>query len=475
MPCKVLIFNILFITMSIKSIIKNSDTNILKNVVKLALPISLQQMLAASFHLIDTAMVVKLGDTSIAAIGAAGRWFFLMHLIFFGFASGMSVIVSQFWGVKDIKTIRKSFGICLMNVGTASIIISILAYIFAPQFIRLFNNKPQVVAEGIRYLRIACWTFIPIGISLIFSYLLRSVEVVMLPLIVTIVSVVTNTALNYILIFGKLGFPEMGIQGAAIATLISASIQMLLIVSISYIKKNIAAAKIKELFSFSKEFVKRYYLLSLPVLGNEVFWALGVNVYNMVYGRLGTANYAAFTIYSSIEQIAFTFFVGLCSACAVITGKTVGTGNLKKAYKTAKSFLIGGPVFSIIIGTILILLRNPIIDLMGIPNQYTAQMVSKLLLIYGLAMPVNILPYIAIVGIFRAGGDTTTGLRFDLINVWLIGVPMVVICGLYFKLPFEWVFLSMWSEHIVKAILCIWYFRTRKWLRILTNNNLADA
>jgi putative MATE family efflux protein len=433
-------------------------------------------MLAASFHLIDTAMVVKLGDISVAAIGAAGRWFFLLNLIFFGFASGMSVIISQFWGIKDIKTIRKSFGMGLMNVAVISIIASISAFLFAPQFIRLFNNDPLVVKEGIRYIRIACWTFIPVGLSFIFAYLLRSVEIVILPLIVTIVSVITNTALNYVLIFGKFGFPELGIQGAAIATLISATLQLLILVTTCYIKKNIAAAKLKELISLSKQFVKRYYLLSLPVLGNEVFWALGVNVYNMVYGRLGTANYAAFTIYSSVEQIAFTFFVGLCSACAVITGKTVGTGNLKKAFKTAKSFLIGGPAFSIVIGVIVILLRNPIIGLLGIPNEYTANMVSKLLLIYGCLLPLNILPYIAIVGIFRAGGDTSTGLIFDIVNVWLIGVPMVSLCGLYFKLPFEWVFLSMWSEHIVKSILCIWYFRTHRWLKRLTDNNsLAEA
>ena len=453
--------------------IKANKTSLLKNIIKLAVPISLQQMMAASFHLIDTAMVVRLGDVSVAAIGAAGRWFFFIHLTFFGFASGMSVIVSQFWGIKDIKTIRKSFGIGLLNALTFGIIFSVCVFLLTSQFIKVFSNNPEVIKEGSRYLKIACWAFIPIAVSFIYSYLLRSVEIVILPLVITTASVVLNTFLNYVLIFGRFGFPAMGIKGAAIATLISTTIQMILIVSICYIRKNIAAAKIKELFALSRDFVRRYYLLSLPVLANEVLWAMGVNVYNMVFGRLGTANYAAFTIFSSIEQIAFTIFIGLGSACSVIIGKTVGMGNLKKAYATAKKFIIGIPLFSVIVGIIIIVLRNPIITIIGVANPYTADMVSKLLIIYAFALPFTIINFTAIVGIFRSGGDTKTGLIFDIINVWLIGVPVVALCGLYFKLPFEWVFISMFSEQILKTVMCIWYFRTKKWLRRLTDINLS--
>ncbi|MCK5129316.1 MAG: MATE family efflux transporter [Clostridiales bacterium] len=431
-------------------------------------------MLTASFHLIDTAMVVKIGDIPTAAIGIAGRWFFLIYLTYFGFGSGMAVIVSQFWGIKDIKTIRKSFGIGYINVFVVSIVAAVLAYLFTPQFIRVFTSDPLLIAEGVRYLKIACWSFIPLGVALSFSYLLRSTEIVILPLITTVISVALNTVLNYLLIFGNFGFPMMGIQGAAIATVISTTVQMILLVSICYIKKNVAAAKIKELFSFTKEFAKKYYVLALPVLANEVLWALGVNAYNMILARQGSANYAAYTIYGSIEQISFTFFIGLCSACAVIVGKTVGTGDLNRAYSTAKKFLVGVPLFSIVLGILVILLRSPLIGLFNVSNQYTSDMVNRLLLIYGIILPILILPYIAIVGIFRAGGDTRTGLIYDVINVWFIGVPIVALCGLYFKLPFEWIFVSMWSEHVVKTILCIRYFKTRKWLRVLTHNNMAN-
>ena len=449
--------------------------NLLKNVIRLALPISLQQMLAASFHLVDTAMVVRLGTTPTAALGVSGRWFFLINLTFFGFASGMSVMVSQYWGMHDIKNIRKSFGMGLINAMAVGLIMTFLIFLFTPQFLSVFTNDRLVISEGVKYLKIACWTFLPMSISFIFSYLLRSTEVVILPLITTVISVIANTALNYVLIFGKLGFPELGIRGAAIATLMSATLQMLLIVSISYIKKNVAAAKFRELFGLGRDFVKKYYVLALPVLANEVLWALGVSVYNMVFGRMGSDNYAAFTIYGSIEQLMFTFFIGICSACAVIVGKMVGRGEAQQAYATAKKFMIYGTMFAFAMGVAVIFVRNPIISLLSVPDPQTAAMVSRLLLIYAFAIPLYILPFIAIVGIFRSGGDTKRGLIYDVINVWFIGVPIVGIAGLVLKLQFEWVFGLMWTEHIVKTIMCLFYFRSRKWIRRLTVSESLDA
>ncbi len=473
--CTIVNINILFSGM--KNIVKNlsQGNNLLKTVIKLAIPISLQQMLAASFHLVDTAFIVRLGVIPTAALGVSGRWFFLINLTFFGFASGMSVIVSQFWGINDVKTIRKSFGLGLMNAFFMALVASIALFFFTPQLLGVFTNDQTVIAEGVKYMKIACWSFIPLSISFIFGFLLRSTETVILPLILTIISVATNTALNFLLIFGNWGFPKMGIRGAALATLISGVIQLVLVVSVSYIKKNIAAAKIKELFSFGENFVKKYYVLALPVLANEILWAMGVSVYNMVLGRLGSENYAAFTIYGSIEQLAFTFFVGVCSACAVIVGKMVGKGELNEAYTTGKKFIIYGTLFSFIIGIITLLVRQPIISLLGVPDEYTAKMVSRLLFIYAFAIPLYILPYIAIVGVFRAGGNTKVGLVFDIINVWFIGVPLVVITGCVLKWSFEAVFIAMWTEHIIKTIMCLIYFKSRKWIRRVTDVDMIEG
>ena len=195
----------------------------------------------------------------------------------------------------------------------------------------------------------------------------------------------------------------------------------------------------------------------------------------MVLGRLGSDNYAAFTIYGSIEQLFFTFFIGVCTACAVIIGKMVGRGELEEAYTTARKFMIYGTLLAFGMGIMTLLLRNAIIALVSVPDPYTAQMISKLLLIYAFAVPIYILPYIAIVGVFRAGGDTKIGLVYDIINVWLIGVPLVAITGLLLKWPFEYVFIAMWTEHIIKSIMCIKYFISKKWIRRVTDNVTIDT
>lgn len=449
---------------------KNQDNknNLLKNTLRLALPIAMQQLMIASLHLVDTAMVVSLGDVSTAAIGTAGRWFFLFNLCIFGFSSGMSVIVSQFWGIKDKKSIHKAFGLGLLSAVTFAIIFSMTTLIIPKSLINVFSDDINVINEGARYLQIAGLSFIPLSISLITGYLLRSTESVKLPLIISFISISINTLLNYILIFGKWGFEPMGIQGAAYATVISSAIQCVLFIVISYIKKNIAYSKLRELIPKDIAFVKKYFITTLPVLINEILWAVGVNVYNMVLARQGSSNYAAYTIFSSIEQISFTFFIGICSACAVIIGKLVGQKKLDEAYQTAKKYIISTLVMAVVVSTVLFLSAKSIVSLYDTQNPQTADTAVTLLKILCFILPFYLIPYICIVGIFRAGGDTKAGMYIDVFNVWVIGVPVTLICGFLLKLEFKYIFLFMYSEHFFKVIICLIYFKKRKWLRTLT-------
>lgn len=444
---------------------KNS---LLKDTLKLAIPVALQQLLTASLHLVDTTMVVTLGDISTAAIGAAGRWFFLMHLFLFGFGSGMSVLISQFWGIRDKKTIHKTFGLGIINMLVVSILFCSAAVMFPKALISVFSNEAAVIAEGARYLQVAALSFIPLAVSMAYGYLMRSTENVVTPLIISFITVGTNTLLNYILIFGKLGIEPMGIRGAAIATATSSTLQCVLYIVVSNIRQNIAAAKLRSMIPRDKAFVKKYYITAMPVLINEVMWALGVNVYNFVLGRQGSSNYAAYTLFSSIEQTTFTFFIGLCSACAVIIGKMVGQSDAEQAYQSGKKYLRAVVIMGFIVGGLLFGMSGPVVNWLPVEKVETAQMAIRLLRIYACYMPMFMLPYIAIVGIFRAGGDTKTGMMIDVVNVWLIGVPITLLAGFYFKLDFEYIFALMYTEHIFKVVMCLKHFKSKKWLRQLT-------
>lgn len=438
------------------------------NIIKIAIPIALQQLLTASLHLVDTGFIVRLGNTPTAAIGAAGRLFFAVNVTMFGFCSGMMVISSQFWGIKDKSTIRQAFGMGLINLLAFSIPVGLACFFFPTALINIFTNDASAIVEGAKYLKIAGLSFIPISVAVAYSLLLRSTESVKIPLFISFISVGVNTLLNYSLIFGNFGFPKLGIEGAAIATLISAIVQCILYIVICNYQNNIASATIAQLLPKSREFVKKFYATSMPILGNEILWVVGVSTYSMILGRQGTINLSAYTIFSAFDQIMFTFFIGMCSACGVIMGKLVGRHELDKAYDFGKKFIKYTEVLALFISLTVLIFAPQLVRMMNPANTQTYSMAVKLMRVYTAIFPLFVLPYIAIVGIFRAAGSPKIGMALDAVTVWFIGVPFVVLAAYVFKLPFQYIYMMIGTEHLVKCILCIIIYRKRKWLNPLT-------
>ncbi|MDY6016862.1 MAG: MATE family efflux transporter, partial [Oscillospiraceae bacterium] len=290
------------------------------------------------------------------------------------------------------------------------------------------------------------------------------------PLFTSIASVVLNSVLNYILIYGKLGMPALGLRGAAIATLTSTAFQSVLLLIVLRSSKDIFNEHLKHFFALSKSFVRRFSVVCLPVVANEVAWAIGTNIYAMVFARQGSECYAGYTVFSSVEQVAFVFFVGICHACAIMTGKTIGEGNEKGAYKLAQKFVIMTPIIGIITGTVLALARHPMLSLLEIETQGAYDIAAKLIMLYCFWLPIRNIPYTLIVGTFRAGGDTKIGVLFDCLSLYLIGVPLVVYLGLFAKVDFVYLIIAMYlGEDIPKTILSIWRFVSKKWIRNLTD------
>ncbi len=446
------------------------NTNFFKNMAKLALPIAFQQLLVSCAQLIDTAMVTKLGNVVVSAIGVSSRWIFLMNLFYFGISSGSAAMIAQFWGAREKSNIKKSFGIALI-FGTAVAVIFNLAMFFFPQhLIRVFTNKQPVIDAASQYMRIVAFMGIFSSFNQISCTALRATERVNPPLLTSFASVALNTAFNYILINGKLGFPALGIRGAAIATLLSTAFQSLLLFVVLRTSKDIFNARITEFFKLSGAFFRRFAIVCLPVVFNEVAWAIGTNIYAMVFARQGSEAYAGYTIFNSIEQIAFVFFVGICHACSIMTGKTIGEGNENGAYKLAKKFVIMTPIIGIITGTALIFARNPLLSLLDIETQTAFDLASQLILLYCLWLPIRNIPYTLIVGTFRAGGDTKIGILYDCLSVYLLGVPVVVILGIFVKVDFIFLILAMYlCEDIPKTVLSLYRFKSKKWIKNLTD------
>ena len=437
---------------------------------RLALPIAFQQLLVSCAQLVDTAMVTRLGNVVVSSIGVSSRWIFLMNLFYFGISSGSAAMIAQFWGAKEKSNIKRSYGIALIFGAAVAVVFSVSMFTVPELMLRVFTDEQAVIETGAQYMKIVAFMGIFSAFNQITCTALRATERVNPPLFTSIAAVAVNTVLNYILIYGKLGFPAMGIRGAALATLTSTIVQSILLLIVLRTSKEIYSDPIKDFFNLSKAFFRRFSIVCLPVVFNEVAWAMGTNIYAMVFARQGSESYAGYTIFSSIEQIAFVFFVGICHACSIMTGKTIGEGNNLGAYKQAKKFVIMTPIIGLITGTVLAFVRNPLLSLLEIETQGAFDVASSLILLYCLWLPIRNIPYTLIVGTFRAGGDTKIGILYDCISLYAIGIPVVVYLGLFAKVDFVYLIMAMYlCEDIPKTIMSLIRFKSKKWIRNLTD------
>ncbi len=436
-----------------------------KIVLPLALPITLQNFLASSFQIVDTLMVGQLGDAVIAAVGIAGQVAFFINLLFYGISAGGAVFIAQFWGAGNRRGIRHVYGLMLTLTLPVILIFIVACSLFAPNLIAVFTDDAALIDIGARYLRIACWSYLPVGLNQVFCIVLRSTEEVRLPLLAGIFSVTLNAAANYALIFGKFGLPALGVEGAAIATVLSASLGTLLVFLVSLFRRNMLRASLPEMFSFDRRFAGSYIRRSLPVLVNEGLWSLGVLGYNMVFGRLGADNYAALTIFRTVENLGFVFFIGICNACAVLVGKNIGAGRIEEAKTVSGAFMLLVPLAGITVGLLLVALTSPILSLFNV-SPYVRHTAHLLLYVYAAEVGIRNIPYISICGIFRAGGDTKTGVKYDFGCLYGFSLPLVALSAFVFRLPFLAVYILMLlAEDIPKSFLCIRRFLTYAWIK----------
>jgi len=448
-----------------------------KVTIALALPIAFQNMLTSSFALVDTLMVSMLGDISLAAAGMAGQWSWLLNIFLFGVCSGASIFISQYFGVDDRRGIHRTAGIAIASGLVLGAIFMAAACLFPNTVMRIFGKEEAVIAEGASYLRIAGFSYFAVVINSVWSAVLRSTAQVKLPMYVSLITTVENAVLNYFFIFGGFGWNGLGIEGAALATVISSWTGAILLLVFSMRKGNILYAPLKELFHFTKSGIVLFYKKALPVMANESMWGLGTFCYNAIFGALGYENYEAVTIIRTFESIAFAFFVGLCNACCIMVGKSVGLGKINRAWQDALRFAVIVPALSAVVGWIIVLFRSPLVSIFNLSGNISSEVIGMaqiLLTIYALEVPLRNVPYTTIVGVFRSGGDATTGVIFDLSCLWGIALPATLIAAFALKLPFPVVFACMYLfDDGIKSVLCIRHFRKAKWIKPVTPEGQA--
>ena len=444
---------------------------------RIAVPIVIQNLLTSSFALVDTLMVSSLGDLTLSAVGMAGQWNFVYNMLIIGVSGTLSLFASQFFGVGDEKGIRRSYGMSLL-AGLLFVLLFVLpAALFPREVVRLFNKDPEVIAVGAAYLRIAVWSYPATMLSFVFASLLRSMEKVRQPMYASAVATVLNVFFNYGLIFGKFGLPRMGVEGAALATCISAWSGPLILLAISLIKKDVLTSHLRDVFRFSRRQAAAYVKKCVPLTFNCGIWGFGTMIVTAIFSNYGYEEYAAVTMLRTFGDLLFACYVGFGNASIILVGQDVGAGRITEAKRNAVRYTVLVILASAILGGAVAIFRRQLIalyDTAGTLSDTTIATAMGILLFYGLEQPFRNVAYIEMDGIYRAGGDAVTGAILDGSCLWGLAIPMALLSVHVWDLPFVWVFaITYLVEDVPKTVLCLWHLLSDRWLKPVTPEGKA--
>ncbi len=444
------------------------DKAFIKSVFAIAVPIALQNMISFGVNVADSVMLGSLGDIAISSANLGTQPFSILMAICFGFSSGGGVLIAQFWGKKDIESIKKVMRMSMQLVFLVSTIITLLCLLFPRQIMSIFTTEEDVITTAVSYLSLVAFSYIPFALSNNYMMSLRAVEQVFLSTGIYIVSFFVNVFFNYTFIFGAFGAPALGVRGAAVGTILARCSELLLVIIYSYFVEKRVKFKIHYCFKLDFSLVRQYIKHSMPVVGNEILWGIGFSLTTAIIGRIGSVFVAANSIAGILNQLAFVSIIGVANAAAVLTGKTIGEGNIPKAKKIANSMLL----FSFMVGIwnciLILLLRYPFLSFYNI-TQETYDAAVSITAVMAVIQLVLCIDVTCIVGILRGGGDTRYSFMVDCGALWLIGLPAGVISGLILGVPVPFVYICLKLDTPIKAILSLFRIRSGKWIRNVTD------
>ncbi|MCB0192133.1 MAG: MATE family efflux transporter [Anaerolineae bacterium] len=451
-----------------------NDKNFFRTMLTLSMPIIIQNLITFSLGAVDMLMIGQLGDKPVAAVGLADQIFFLMILMMFGISSGAAIFTAQYWGKKDIQGIHSVLSLSLMFGALGSVVFMIAAIIVPETVLSIYTQDAEVIALGSEYLRIVGWSYIGTAVAVSYTFILRSIENVKLPMIVGAIALVLNTTFNYLLIFGNYGFPEWGVAGAAIATCGARLVEAVILVSVVYWQRLPLAAPPRDLVRIDWTFLPKFGKTAFPVIITEVAWSLGITTYAIIYARISTEAIAAVNIVVTIERMAFIIFLGMSNACAIMIGNRIGANEINRAYIFAKRYLALGVLGAVPVGLLVIVSAGSIMTLYNVSETVSGYAIA-LMTVMGLILPIKVTALMIFIGVLRSGGDTNYSMILDGGSVWLIGVPLAFIGAFFFELPVYWVYMLVVTEEIFKVTIGLRRIFKGPWIHYLTEPEMVAA
>jgi len=430
--------------------------------------IALQNLIVYSVSLADNIMLGKYSEEALSGVALANQIQFLLQMVANGTGEGVVVLSSQYWGKRDTAPIRHILCAGLIMAISLGALFTLAGLMFPQQILQLLcPDEPLVLAEGVKYLRIVSFTYIFFAVNYVLLGLMRSVENVRIGMYSSMTALGINVALNYVLIFGKLGFSALGTRGAAIATLISRLIETgILMFYILRLDKKLRL-RFSQMFAFSRILWRDYIKSALPVILSGASWGIAMFLQTAILGRMGAACIAANSIAASLFSIASVLAYGGASAAGVLTGKTVGMGDRNRLREYVRTMQILFLTIGLVSGTLLFLFRDAIIGFYDVQAS-TQELARRFISILSVTLVGTAYQVACLTGIVRGGGNTKFVFYNDLVFMWGLVLPTSFLCAFVLNAPAEVVFFCLKADQILKCFVAIYYVNSYRWVRTLT-------
>ena len=437
-----------------------------KLILSIAVPVVLQNMITIGVNIMDTLMLGNYGEVQLSASSLANEFINIYHIMCMGMSMGAAVLTAQYYGAGNNPSLKKIVTIVLRMGLVIAAAFTVVTLLFPEELMRLYTPDEAVIEKGVLYFRISAVTYVLLGVSLILTNILRTVHQVRFPLVLSIVTFLVNVFFNWVFIYGRLGAPEMQIEGAALGTVIARLVECGSLVTYFFVFDKRIGYRIKDLFMKCGDHVRVYITYAIPVMVSDTLLALGNSAVSIIMGHIGASFVAANSIISQTVRLSTVFNQGLSSASSVITGNTLGKGERDKAYHQGVTFLC----LSILIGlaaAIIILLISPLLVESFNITQETKDIAYQLMASVSVMMVFQTVQGVLTKGVLRGGGDTRFLMLADILFLWLVSIPLGYLCGLVWHLSPFWIYAALKIDWVIKSVWCIFRLRSKKWIRVV--------
>lgn len=442
------------------------DKMFYKSLFSMTLTIALQNVIVFGVNLADSIMLGSFSEQALSGVSLVNQIQFLLQMVVIGVGSGTLIFSSRAWGRNDIDTVKKIANIAMKTAVLLSLVIFVPVFFFPDGVLSLLSNETEVVNEGVKYLKIICFTYPIFAATNTLLSTLRSVETVRIGFYVSLSTLVINVFLNYLLIFGKFGFPCLGARGAAIATAVARIVELIIVCLYVRFKDDKIRLRLSDYGKIDKELFRTYLRKGTPVLGSNTMWGLAMAIQTGILGHLGQASITAGSIASTVFQIISVVVYGCANASGVLVSKMIGEGKGKGCKPYVKTLQIIYVLIGLATGALLFCIKDFILSFYDISSE-AEKLTTKFLLILCVTVVGTAYQMSCLTGIVVSGGDTTFIMKNDFIFMWLIVLPLAAIFAFVLKLPPEFVFIALKSDQILKCPVALIKTNRYKWIKKL--------